>query len=344
MMNSRELLNTVLRMEEAERVPIFLFDLSLGMDALDIPTTDIYSSGYDGKLAGKCVLALQKYLGHDIVAGSYQSTDIRAFGGEMFYPEKGIPYATKAPFKNPDDLYRYRGVDIADYMQGSVDSFSTIRSSRPDLGLMMNIPVPFSMAVMMRGLEPMLMDLLLEPDYCNDVIAFGKDVTLTSIETVMASADMDAVLLTGSSDNLDLLGFDALRNFSYPGLKSAVKFVHDRDVPIMFHPHGGFTNDNDSEKVLDEMMGMGMECFYYGEAIDSVKMKNHAKGKCALCGGVDTFTTIYLGPDERVKKDVSEYMKIHDNNYIFTASCSVDRGLSLNRMKMMTDAVRSYPL
>jgi len=343
-MDSRELLNAVLKREDAERTPVFLFDLSLGMDVMNIPTTDVYRSGYDGKVAGKCILALQNELGHDIVAGSYQSVDIKAFGGEMTYPEWGIPYAKKFPFANHLDLYKYEGTDIENYMQGSLDSFSTIRSSRPDLGLMMNIPAPFSMSVMFRGLEPMLMDLVLEPGYSKELVAFGEDVMHTSIGVISNAVDLDAILMTGSSDNLDLIGQDALRKFAYPGLKSSVKFVHSCDLPIMFHPHGGLTADEDSEKVLDETLGMGMECLYYGEAIDSEKMKRHAEGKCSLCGGADTFTTIYLGPDERVKKDVSEYMRIHDHDYIFAASCSVDRGLSLNRMKMMVDAVRSYPL
>ena len=342
-MNSKELLNASLNMEETDRVPIFLFDLSLGMDVLDIRTTDIYGSGYDGKLAGKCILALQKYLGHDVVAGSYQSVNIRAFGGEMEYPERGIPYARKFPFKNAEDLYKHEGNEIEGYMQGSIDSFSTIRLTEPNLGLMMNIPVPFSMAVMMRGLEPMLMDLLLEPAYSKDLISFGKDVMHTSIECVAESVELDAILMTGSSDNPDLIGSDALKKFSYPGLRDSVRFVHEHDIPIMFHPHGGFTSDPDSEKVLDEIIEMGMECLYYGEAIDSVKMKNHAEEKCSLCGGVDTFTTIFMGSEERIKKDVSEYLKIHDRNYIFSASCSVDRGISLERMKMMTDAVRSFP-
>ena len=342
-MDSRGLLNAVLRKEDAERTPVFLFDLSLGMDAMNIPTTDIYGSGYNGELAAKCILALQKQLGHDIVAGSYQSMDIRAFGGEMEYPERGIPHAKKFPFADPMKMYRYEGTEIEDHLQGSSDSFSYIRSSKPDLGLMMNIPAPFSMSVMLRGLEALLMDLVLEPRYSEELIAFGKAVMHTSIEKISDSVDLDAVLMTGSSDNLDLIGQDALRRFSYPGLRDSVKFIHSRNLPIMFHPHGGFTSDADSEKVLDEMIGMGMECFYYGEAIDSVKMKEHAEGKCSLCGGPDTFTTIYLGPDERVKKDVSEYMRIHDRNYIFATSCSVDRGLSMNRMKMMVDAVRSFP-
>ena len=109
----------------------------------------------------------------------------------------------------------------------------------------------------------------------------------------------------------------------------------------MFHPHGGLTEDTASEIILDEMIAIGFDCFYYGETIDPNKMLAHANGRCSLCGGIDTFTTIYLGPDGRVRDDVSRYLEHFDRDYIFSPSCSVDRKLSLPRLRIMMDAVRS---
>jgi Uroporphyrinogen-III decarboxylase len=339
-MNGRETLNACMNMEPADKVPVFLFDLSLGADILDIPTPDIYRSGFNGKLGGKCILALQEYLGHDAVSGSYQSIDVKAFGGEMAYPERGIPYMTKAPFKDADDLYRHDGHEIADHVQGSIESFTVIRS-RKDIGLLMNIPAPMSTAMVMRGLERFLMDLILEPKYSHDLISFGSDVMRTSIECVSQNVELDAVLLTAAYDNLDMVGSDALREFSFPGLKDSERFIHDLGLPIMFHPHGGFTADLTGEMILDEMIDMKFDCFYYGETIDPVKMLDHASKKCSLCGGIDTFTTIYIGPDERVEKDVSDYLECFNGNFVFSPSCSVDRGLSLKRLKIMTDTVKA---
>ena len=341
-MDRRESFNACMRMEPTDEVPVFLFDLSLGMDVLDIPTTDLFPGGkFRGDLGGKCILALQEYLGQDAVVGTYRSIDISAFGGEMAYPERGVPYIRRSSFKNADDLYRYNGTDIADHMQDTVDSFRTIRETRPDLGLLMNIPAAMSTAMVLRGLESFLMDLLLDPGYSNDLISFSADVSRTSIETVSETIELDGVLLTAAYDNLDMIGQDALREFSFPWLRASEKHIHGLGLPIMFHPHGGLTNDDAAEAILDEMVMMGFDCFYYGETIDPIKMLAHTDGKCSLCGGIDTFTTIFLGPDDRVRDDVSHYLGYFDQNYIFSPSCSVDRKLSLPRLKIMMDTVRS---
>ena len=339
-MNPRETFNACMMMEPADRVPVFLFDLSLGMDALDVPTTDVFPGGrFNGKLGGKCILALQEYLGQDAVVGTYRSIDVTAFGGEMAFPERGIPYIKRSPFKDADDLFRYDATDIADHMQDSVDSFRTIREARPDLGLLMNIPAAMSTAMVLRGLENFLMDLSLDPGYSHKLISFAADVSRTSVDVMSQRVDLDAVLLTAAYDNLDMVGQDMLREFSFPWLKRSEKHIHGLGIPIMFHPHGGLTENADSEKILDEMIGMGFDCFYYGETIDPKIMLAHAEDRCSLCGGIDTFTTIYIGPDERVMDDVSHYLKHFDGNYIFSPSCSVDRKLSLPRLKIMMDTV-----
>jgi len=339
-MNRRETFNACMMMEPADRVPVFLFDLSLGMDVLDIPTTDVFPGGrFDGKIGGKCILALQEYLGQDAVIGTYRSIDVTAFGGEMAFPERGVPYIKRSPFKDADDIYKYEAEDIADHLQDSVNSFRTIREARPDLGLLMNIPAAMSTAMVLRGLENFLMDLSMNPGYSHELISFAADVSKTSIDVVSHKVDLDAVLLTAAYDNLDMIGQDMLREFSFPWLRKSEKHIHNLGIPIMFHPHGGLTEDVDSERILSEMIDMGFDCFYYGETIDHNKMLAHAHDKCSLCGGIDTFTTIYLGPDERVRDDVSRYLKHFDGNYIFSPSCSVDRKLSLPRLKIMMDTI-----
>ena len=343
-MNGREIFNASLRGERTSRTPVFLFDLSLGMDVLGVPTTDLYSGGFNGKLGGKCIVALQKHLKNDALAGSYQSIDITAFGGKFAYPEYGIPYIAKPAVSEIDDLYRYSPSDIREHMQGSLDSFTTVRSGAPDVGLMMNIPAPLSTAMVLRGLQTFLMDLYLEPEFSKDMISFAGDVSKNSIDVIAGNADIDGVLLTAAYDNLDMIGPDAMKEFSFPGLRASEKFIHGLGLPVMFHPHGALTSDDAATTVLDEMLDMGFDCLYYGETIDAAKIKEHADGKCALCGGIDTFTTIYLGPDERVRSDVDRYLDhfTEYSGYIFSPSCSVDRGLPLRRMEKMMRTVRGH--
>ena len=59
-------------------------------------------------------------------------------------------------------------------------------------------------------------------------------------------------------------------------------------------------------------------------------------------GGVDTATTIYLGPDERVVRDTNGVLDdTEGSDFIFTCSCSVDAGLDRERLKLMMDTVKN---
>ena len=106
-MTSKEQVLSRLNMSPVGRTPVFPRDLTLGLDALDIPTTQLFQRGYDYELSAKAVLALQKITNHDAVVGCIHSVgfDVEPFGGAMMYPSCGIPYVQKHPFSSPDGLY-----------------------------------------------------------------------------------------------------------------------------------------------------------------------------------------------------------------------------------------------
>ena len=93
-MTSKEQVMSRLALDSIGSTPIFPRDLTLGLDALNISTKEIFKKEYNADLAAKAVLALQKITHHDAVIGCIHSAgfDVECLGGEMGYPEKGIPY------------------------------------------------------------------------------------------------------------------------------------------------------------------------------------------------------------------------------------------------------------
>ena len=58
-------------------------------------------------------------------------------------------------------------------------------------------------------------------------------------------------------------------------------------------------------------------------------------------GGIDTFTTIYLGNNDRVIADTKDVIDaMTDSHFIFTCSCSVDGDLDIDKMRLMIDTVK----
>ena len=83
------------------------------------------------------------------------------------------------------------------------------------------------------------------------------------------------------------------------------------------------------------------QSLYCGENNDMKKLRELCDSRVSIIGGIDSFTTIYLGDKERIEKDVNVCLDAFDGvPYILSCSCSVDRFLQLDKVKMMVDAVR----
>ena len=341
-MNGRERFRAVLESEETERIPTFLFDLSLGMDVLNIPTSEIFGQNrYDGRKSAAAISALQRYLGHDIAVGSYRTIDNSIFGGKITVPEYGSPYVSKKPFSEHFELYDVQPEDLCGRMDDVKLSYSALRSSTPDMGIMKMMMTPFSMAATMRGLEPFLMDLHIDESFVNDLMAFEEEVFRIVVEE-MIDLDTDATILVAPYDDSDMLGPDLMEKTVFPGMRDSIRETRRDGLPVMFHHHGSFVSKH-GQDALRDILSLRPDCFYYGEENDHSIMSEETTGKCPVAGGVDTFTTIYLGPNERVAEDVNDVLqKMKNKNFIFSCSCSVDRGLSLERMEVMMNAVRSF--
>ena len=339
-MSSREIFRSSLEGEIPEKTPVFLYDLSLGIDVLNVPSADIFTAGgIDGIKAGKAILALQKELKHDAAAGCYKAIDQSVFGGSTKCNEYGLPVLIKKPFEDPFRLYAVAPEDMEGRMDEIRMSYQTVRAGS-DIGMALNMVSPFSAAAAMRGLETFLMDLCTEKGYVGDLLQFENELFAVMFNE-LKDVDADAMVLAAPYDNVDMIDSNMME-LAFRSLRNVSKMSHADGMPLMLHPHGSFTSEH-GKGPLEELLLLPTDCLYYGESNDHSEMRRLVNGKCSLAGGIDTFTTIYLGQDERIRNDVNNVMEqMKGENFIFTCSCSVDRGLPLERMRCMMNAVRTF--
>ena len=159
-------------------------------------------------------------------------------------------------------------------------------------------------------------------------------------ERICGTDVCDGIMLPGAYDNVDLVGMDNLKRYCIPSLESTNRAIGRYGLPVIFHPHGVLTEGHGIE-ALEMFLGLGYDCIYYGEDNDHRRIGELTQGRCSVMGGVDTASTIYLGPDERVVKDTWNVIaQMEGRNFTFTCSCSVDYGLDRGRLKLMMDTVR----
>jgi len=320
-----------------EHIPIYLFDVTLGMEAAGIDTDVIYSSGFNGELSARSLLALQKHLGYDAVNGSTSWFDNRVYGNEIEFPSKGIPYHKEFCLKDPSKLYDLDHSMIPDTLLEQLSLSHRLVKEGTDAALVSHVPSPLGAAAGLRGLEYMLIDMMQDPDYVRDLLTFCLGTIDIVVDRVFGDNDIDMGLISGAYDNVGIIGTDGIRDFSMPFLRKVIRIINRDDPIVCFHPHGEL---HLYEDMLKGYADAGVQLLYYGDSCEPLEI-HRILPDMPLMGGIDTFTTITLGDRDRVRKDVSHHLDMMDGiDHIFSCSCSVDRGLSMENIEEMVHTVR----
>ena len=100
-MIGRERFLSALEMDVPDAPPVFLRDLTLGLDETDFSTPEVCAGKYDAMKASRSVMALYRRLGQDAVVGCihFVGLEIEALGGEVKYPERASPASSGIPFR-----------------------------------------------------------------------------------------------------------------------------------------------------------------------------------------------------------------------------------------------------
>ena len=341
-MTSKELFVETLRLERNDRIPLMLRDLTLGLDAANVPTDAVFGNTYDPELSAKSVLALQGMMGHDVTMGCISTYSLEAFGGITKYPSDGIPYVSRYPLAELEVLDSLVPEQIeSDLLRGMRCSCEIVKERRPDLGLCVNVPGPMTMAGFFRGVEALMMDTIENPDVAESIVEFSVDVISHEMR-FLYDGIAEAVFLASATDNPDMIGDDQYLALSIDGVRRLTAEAHDDGILSIFHPHGVFSTD-DRVDVLRASIDTGIDGFQFSEGNEPLGVLESCDGRCAIMGGVNAYSTLLLGPEKRIVRDTNRFLDdLADHHYIMTCSCSVNRGLPLENLKAMADTLHAF--
>ncbi len=342
MMNSKELFISTVKMEQSAKVPFFPRELTLSMDVNNIPSEEIFTKEYNSKLAAECVLSFQNYIKNDVTVGCVSSYSLDCFGGKTVIPKNGIPFISKHPFENFEEMEKHDPSEILSPMvKGFRESCKIVKEKRPDLALSVNVPGPMTMSGFARGVETLMMDLELNKEFCEKLLKFSKKAI--ELQMLYVSEDLgDAIFFASATDNPDMIGKEHFVKYSVNNVKELITKIHENGMLALYHPHGIFSTD-DRKDILEKAITTKTDGFQFAEGNDPEGIRKACSGKCAMMGGVDAFSTLLLGPENRVVRDTNAFLDVFKNeSYIAMCSCSVNRGLPLENLKTMSDTIQKY--
>jgi len=204
--------------------------------------------------------------------------------------------------------------------------FANIESEialKPDLFRIFEIGFSlYERAWTLRGIENILMDFYVNPQFVHDLLDAICEFNLAQIERAL-EYDIDAFLFGddwGQQHGL-IMGYDLWKEFIFPRLKRMFDRVHQAGKYVMIHSCG------DVDELFDDLVSIGLNCFnpFQPEVMDVFEILPRYRARLAFHGGLSIQKTLPFGSREDV---ISETKRLLDlgiyGGYILSPSHAVE--------------------
>jgi len=200
----------------------------------------------------------------------------------------------------------------------------------------------FQPAWALHGMENMMVDMLANPDYANEIfdkvmkfsIDAGEKMIDCGADMVMVSDDM------GSQENM-LISPDMWRTFMKPRMADMISTFKKRNPKIVFAYHScGYIIP-----IIDELIEIGVDVIQPIQplSMDPAVLKEKFGSRVCLWGGIDTQKTLPMGTKEQIREEIKLRRETVGNGggYICAPSHVVQSDTSIENIMEFYEAART---
>ncbi len=199
----------------------------------------------------------------------------------------------------------------------------------------------FERAWTLRGMEDLLMDFYLNPDFVRELLGKIADWNIKVMKKAV-TYDIDCIHFGddwGQQKGL-IMGYPLWKEFLYPELKRMYAVGKEAGKFVSIHSCG------DVDELFDDLTAIGLDCFnpFQPEVMDVFGLMKQYRGKLCFYGGLSTQQTLPYGSTQEVAAASNALLQAGGNGgLIFSPAHAVESDVPLANLQTMIGLLQSQP-
>ncbi len=299
-----------------DRVPAYLFTGQCNAQLVGASIRDIL---LNPDLFVKAQLAAYERYQPDIMLMMWDLlTDVEAMGNELRFPEDSLCISTKLSLEDKGKLSSLQVPDptkdgrLPGYLKAVTETHKAITDSIVSAV----IAGPWTLAIGLRGAEPLIWDTFKDPDFVHELMRFCMQASIRFGEAIVALGV--GLGYSEAPASCSLISPDIYRTFVLPYHKQVVEHFKKQKVGLGLHICGY------TEPILEDMVSTGVTNVSIDAPTDLKKAVEAARGKAVLIGNLNP-NFFFTGTRDEVEQAIENCISLapEDSGYILASGCEV---------------------
>lgn len=227
----------------------------------------------------------------------------------------------------------YNRDECPDLHKYVIDVFKAIHTACPDVMTPVWCEGPLTTSGFLRGIDQLLMDMLMDPDNAKKAIRRGAEFSRQIVDAQLEEIDADYVIYTDPVSSADMIDDSMFREFNLEELqKSTSLWKRKHGVETMLHICG------DTTPMFKSFTETGARVLSMDHAVDLAAAREVFKDDVVIMGNIDPVAVLFQGTVADVDRAAEKCFNDagREGGYIFGAGCAVPNHTPIENILQMT--------